>query len=160
MKSNKRNGLFSILLSLAAALTAQAANAESFEMSVVIDRAHGELVRQGDYDDAIRSITHGDHRLPFASSNNLCVAQTMSGLFQQANASCDSAVTLAEQAAQRGRRRDIDYVTELAIALSNRGVLRARTGDSDGAEEDFSRAVSLNAATDTPERNFTLMKNG
>lgn len=151
--------LFTLSL-IAAALTVQPALAGSFEMSVILDRAHGDLVQQGDYQNAIAQIAHGDQRMPFAASNNLCVAQTKLDDFAEAALSCDIAVQLAGFAAENGHRTDVDYVTELAIALSNRGVLRAHTGDAAGAEEDFRKAVELEPNTDTPAQNLSHLLHG
>ena len=81
----KQFRLFNIFASIAitAVCASQPLFADSYKMSVVLDRAHGDLVQQGDYEAAITRIPHDDHRLPFASSNNLCVAQTMSGQFDR-----------------------------------------------------------------------------
>lgn len=160
MKSVKLNRTLATLSVLSAILFSQAAFSDNFEMSVVLDRAHGDLVWQGAYEDAIKHISHGDHRMPFAAANNLCVAHTKMDNFEQAALSCDIAVQLAEFAAENGHRPDVDYVTEFAIALSNRGVLRAFTGDLDGAEEDFRKAAGLNPDTDCPVQNLSHLMNG
>lgn len=150
---------FTALFVLCTALASQSALAENFEMSVVLDRAHGALVEQGDYETAIDRISH-DRRQPFASSTNLCVAQTMTDRFEQAASSCDTAVSLAEFAVENGHRKDRDYVTELAVALCNRGVLRAKTGDPSGAAGDFSKAAKLNSQSNAPVQNLSHLKNG
>ena len=160
MKAIRLKRLVTVLAVLAAVSTAQGALAEPYEMSVILDRAHGDLVRQGDYDSAIVQIAQGDHRLPFASNTNLCVAQTKTDDFKQAALSCDMAVQLAEFAAENGHRKDIDYTTEWAIALSNRGVLRAMTGDEAGAERDFRAAVALDSRSDIPDQNLFHLLNG
>ena len=159
MKSVKLKRTLATLTLLSVMLFSQVIFAENFEMSVVLDRAHGGLVQQGAYEDAITQIA-SDHRMPFAASNNLCVAYTKMDKFDQAALSCDVAVQLAEFAAENGHRTDVDYVTELAIALSNRGVLRAFTGDPEGAEEDFRKAAGLNPNTDCPVQNLSHLMNG
>lgn len=151
---------FALIAAVSVLLCSQAAVAGPYGMSVILDRAHGDLVQRGDYLDAIQRITHGSRQLPFAANNNLCVAQTKLNDFGQAELSCDIAVQLAEFAAEHGHRPDLDYVTELAVALSNRGVLRAMTGDLAGAEDDFRKAAGLNPETDTPAQNLSHLLNG
>ena len=160
MKPTNLKTTLCTLTLFAAVSAAPTALAEPFEMSVILDRAHGDLVREGDYESAILQISHGDHRMPFAASNNLCVAQTKLDDFEQAALSCDIAVQLAEFAAENGRRDDVDYTTERAVAMSNRGVLRAYTGDLAGAEQDFRKAVELEPNTETPVQNLSHLLDG
>ena len=60
--------------------------------------------------------------------------------------------------AHKGRRRDRDYTTEWAMAYSNRGVLRARSGDLAGAESDFRSAIALESNTPVPTGNMAWLK--
>ena len=160
MKSIRLKCLPGLVAAVFFLLCTPIALAAPFEMSVILDRAHGELVQKGEYRDAILQISHGDRRLPFAANNNLCVAQTKLDDFEQAELSCDIAVQLAEFAVGHGQRQDVDYVTELAIALSNRGVLRAMTGNPAEAERDFRRAVNLDPNTESPARNLSHLLGG
>jgi Tfp pilus assembly protein PilF len=60
----------------------------------------------------------------------------MTGDLAKAGIECAAALTLSERSAVR---RDI------AVALSNRGVVKAVSGDVSGARDDFRRALELNA---------------
>ena len=46
---------------------------------------------------------------------------------------------------------------ELALAYSNRGVLRARAADPIGAERDFRMALGLDSAIGIPARNLAQL---
>lgn len=145
-----------IILPVALKADDSAANG-SYEMSVVIDRAHGDLVAQGRYDRAILRISSNPDRFPFATATNLCVAHTMVGQYRHAVNYCDAALDAAEGAAQTGRRRDRDYTTEWALAYSNRGVLRARMGNCKAAAEDFRMAIRLHGETELPLHNLARL---
>lgn len=142
------------------AASMQVASAESsqsgFVMTVIADRAQGEKVITGDYAGAIEAITSpgGRQRDEFAVSNNLCVAYTKSNDLTSAGTACAEALRVSQAAfgpydTYRKRR-------DHALALSNRGVIRAITGDTDGARSDFERAAelhdSLRAAADNLAR--------
>jgi len=132
--------------------------ADSYQMSVVLDRAHGDIVSSGQYQKAILRISNRHTRFPYASATNLCVAHTMVGQFKHAEHYCDEALVEAEKAAARGHRKGRDYTAEWAIAYSNRGVLRARMGNTAGAADDFRMAVELKAGTDAPMNNLSRLK--
>jgi hypothetical protein len=125
----------------------------AFEMSVVKGQAHGSDVIAGAYDAAIDDIT-SDERLrknSFAVANNLCVAYTMTMEFEKAEQACDAALSARSRvhgSAQwyttipmRNKLRD------KAVALSNRGVLRAVSGDAKGAREDFTQSLDIAVLT-------------
>lgn len=134
-----------------------------YEMSVIEDAAEGRRLTQGDFTTAIDELS--EPRLfgstTFATSNNLCVAYTMTKKFEQAAAACDDAV------AARGRVRHParwynstvtrTRVRDKALALSNRGVLRAVTGDVAGARVDFEQAIAMEAELDSPEANLVRL---
>ncbi len=122
--------------------TAVADDTDAYRMAVIQNRAAGRHVVGGDFERAIDKIEkrpYPDDR--FAARNNLCVAYTAVGRIDQATAVCDAALDVSRKRVQgdglmrRERRRD------QAIALSNRGVLRALAGDVDGARRDFAAAV-------------------
>lgn len=113
--------------------SAQALTAAGYQMAAVSDRARGSAVLGGDYDEAIDDLG-GQSRRRFASSTNLCVAYTMTGDLEKATVECGAALKLSERAAVR---RDI------AVALSNLGVIKAVRGDVIGARQDFSKAISI-----------------
>ena len=129
-------GAGSLISSSAQAEEKMAANAASgYQMAAVIDRARGGVVLAGDYGKAIEEL---DAKRPkqFEASTNLCVAYTMTGDLDRADAECAEALVLSEKAHVR---RDI------ALALSNLGVVKAMSGDLDSARVNFNRALELNA---------------
>lgn len=134
------------LLLAASMQVASAQDSQSaFVMTVIADRAQGEKVISGDYAGAIEAITApgSPQRDDFAASNNLCVAYTKSNDLARAGEACAEALRASRATAgpsydaYRNRR-------DHALALSNRGVIRAITGDVDGARGDFERAAKLN----------------
>lgn len=147
-----------ILLTLALVFPSQQAQADnapdSYQMSVVLDRAYGDVVSSGNFEKAILRISSHYSRFPYATATNLCVAHTMVGQFKHAEHYCNEALEEAEKAAARGSRKGRDYTAEWALAYSNRGVLRARMGDNPGAEEDFRMAIELKADTHMPMNNL------
>jgi hypothetical protein len=135
----------------------EAAGNGAYEMSVVVDRAHGDLVSRGRYERAILRIASHPNRFPFATATNLCVAHTMVGQYRHAQRYCDEALEAAESAARSGRRPDREYTTEWALAYSNRGVLRARMGDTESARLDFRAAIDLHCGSELPVHNLARL---
>lgn len=146
------------LLALTAVFACQTSWAQEvpadYQMSVVLDRAYGDVVASGRYDRAILRINSHHDRFPYASATNLCVAHTMVGQFKHAEYYCDKALEEAEKAAAKGRQKSRDYTTEWALAYSNRGVLRARRGDHEGASEDFRLAIEKQSGSTLPVHNM------
>lgn len=142
-------------VSTSASASASASNETAivtpFTMTVMIDEAHGRKVESGKYDVAVDQITSGGLRSPerFAEQNNLCVAYAKLGDLEKAIAACDAAVVKAKERQRLGamhyaRTAEDDwYRRNLAIALSNRGVLLAVRGDADLAKVDFLAAIEL-----------------
>ena len=153
--------LSTVLLVLGAVLGPQNTLAQedtsSYQMSVVLDRAYGEVVSRGDYDKAILRINTHHSRFPFATATNLCVAHTMVGQFKHAEHYCDKALAEAEKAAAKGRRKSRDYTAEWAMAYSNRGVLRARVGDHEGAADDFRLAIGKQSDSPLSFHNMAVL---
>ena len=151
-----------VLLATAAVFNAPDARAQddpdSYRMSVVFDRAYGDVVSQGDYNKAILRINSDRSRFPFATATNLCVAHTMVGQYRHAEHYCDLAIEEAERAAENGRQKNRDYTSEWAMAYSNRGVLRARIGNFPGAEEDFRMAIEKQSGTELPLHNLAVLR--
>ena len=150
-----------VLLATATVFNAPDARAQddpsSYRMSVVFDRAYGDVVSQGDYNKAILRINSDRSRFPFATATNLCVAHTMVGQYKHAEHYCDLALEEAEKAAAKGRKKSRDYTSEWALAYSNRGVLRARRGDDEGATEDFRLAIAKQSESDLPIHNLAVL---
>lgn len=141
-------------LSLAAACAPAWSGDEepNYEMAVFLDAAQGPKILTGNYAQAIEKIRSKDHAGDtLRVKTNLCVAFTKSGDIEAAEQACDEAV--AEAKSFRKVRRSTYYVQTaadvraryLAIALSNRGVLKAVKGDFEAAREDFDAAMAQRA---------------
>lgn len=138
-----------VLLSLFLAPVSQAAaKPGAFHMVAIENIAQGKLVTQGAYSKAIRRLEPSlSRRYSFEKANNLCVAYTKSNVLDKAEKSCDAAVQEAGAASALATK--IDGVDERsrsrdqAIALSNRGVFKAVSGDGAGALVDFESALKL-----------------
>ena len=126
---------------------AEASVASGFQMSAVIDRARGNAVVAGDYQAAIEKLGARDRR-HFESSTNLCVAYAMTGDLEKADVECAAAVQMSEKAEVR---RDI------AVALTNRGVVKAVSGDLSGARQDFDRALEIDGGLRQASDNLQLL---
>ena len=146
--------------------TAALAEEPKYTMAVISDQSYGKKVIAGDYDSAIELVTSKKQRGAnvFPASMNLCVAYTKKGELDMAEQACETAVTEARANVARKRRNALGstYGTvaplrDLALALSNRGVLRAAQGETDRARADFSEAVSLDTGLDAPEINLARL---
>jgi tetratricopeptide (TPR) repeat protein len=147
---------------LAATLLASAPNAgaETFEMSAYTNMPGGTEVMSGDYDAAIAAARRPtrDTETQLVASTNLCVAYTLKGAFSEALGSCERALSLAKRIDRAWPSRSYSETPAMVKALSNRGVLRALTGDSMGAESDFRRAAELASDADAPGRNLEYLE--
>lgn len=154
----------SVLLAVASVLplNAVAENSRtSYEILVVVNRASGDLVAKGKYQRAIDRIAGKPNAYPFATETNLCVAYSMLEEFDEAASHCDDAIQLAEKAAnsvRNSRKRREEATDKWAHAYSNRGVLRAMRGDTNGATADFKSALALRADMGAPAHNLALLK--
>jgi tetratricopeptide (TPR) repeat protein len=128
--------------------------APGYQMTVVLDRAEGQTIAYGNYERAILRLPRHGGSTPYANYTNLCVAHTMVGQYKHAQHYCDEALKAAEKQAEFGRRKDRDYTSNWAIALSNRGVLKTRMGDAEGARDDFRAAIELKSNTGVPTHNM------
>lgn len=130
-----------------------------YEMSFVANMAHGDLLEDGRYGLVIYLLSNKSHN-SIATMINRCVARTMAGEYIKARHDCNRAVELTDEAARtapEGERQEHDK--RLAVALSNRGVLRA-IRDQNGSEEDFTRAIALEVYSDTATRNLARFHQG
>ena len=121
-----------------------------YMMTVVQDEAYGHTVTRGRYENAIRRITSEGSRSPgrFADQVNLCVAYAKSVDMEKAGTACDKALAgvrkrRVAKSANSSSLAYRAYQQDLAIALSNRGVLRAVAGKFELAREDFTAAIEL-----------------
>ena len=121
-------------------------------MAVIVDGAYGDKVEAGHYEKAINRITKNGRRMPknFAGQVNLCVAYTKTHEIQKASVACEAAIAeLREQDSRMSRIGNVRnkelraYKADLALALSNRGVLLAASGDTERAKQDFVAALEL-----------------
>lgn len=129
-----------------------------FTMAVILGEAHGSKITAGKYQQAIERITKSGRRLPkyFADQLNLCVAYVKTHEIQKASTACEAAIAeVKKQEARVSRIRNdrnqqvLAYRANLALALSNRGVLLAAIGDAELAKQDFLTAIELQTALTT-----------
>jgi Flp pilus assembly protein TadD len=160
----KPNGSLTFLASVAcAAAISPPALAErtAFEMGSYLGWPGGEAVAAGNYAAAIDAASGRAARTSstnaLTAATNLCVAHTVMGEFIAAQRACNLALTLAQRSDRVSFRR---FSAEEATsrALSNRGVLRAVSGDAAGAAEDFEQAAKLNGAWDAASRNLAYLQ--
>jgi Flp pilus assembly protein TadD len=133
----------------------------AYNMAVIQDDAYGLTVMSGNYAKGIARINSfaSKRAKSFAVQNNLCVAYTMTKDFDNAASACEAALTVSEK---YGKVTDIPINTytarDQALAYSNRGVLRAVTGDHDGAKQDFEYASRLSKRFDAATNNLARLK--
>jgi hypothetical protein len=142
-----RKESLSLLCTLACAFLsarAQAEGAAAYELASYSNGPGGKELAIGDYAATIArtSVAAGPDLLTrMIAATNMCVAQTATRAFAAARTSCDRAVELARQVdgpMQRGIRQ---RTSATARALSNRGVLRALSGDPTSAARDLRAAA-------------------
>jgi hypothetical protein len=115
----------------------------------------------GEYAKGIASInSYGSKRAgTFAAKNNLCVAYTVTKKFDQAAPACEAAVSIGKRYGRFGGSPINPYGSrDLAVAYSNRGVLRAVSGDVEGAKQDFADAAEVNADLPAAAENLARLK--
>jgi len=120
-----------------------------YTMAVMSETAYGARIMAGNYAQAIEKINQKAGRYDaFSKGTNLCVAYTKSGELDLAEAACEAAVIAAGSQDRN-----------LAIALSNRGVLHAVKGQSEQAREDFDAALALDTSLSAPKVNLARLGN-
>jgi len=146
-----------MLLTVSAAAEETAAG---FEMAVIQDVAYGTEIVAGNFRAAILGINSERSRAEdaFATRNNLCVALTMNSKFEKALPECNEAIAISvERLKVQKRFGYIAGTRNLAIALSNRGVLRLLIGETELARDDFHEARMLRAGVAAPRRNLQYL---
>lgn len=148
-------------LALAAGVGGQAWADEvpsAYVMTVFDNQAQGKKVISGDYQAAISELTgpNRKHLSRSAASNNLCVAYTMTENLSEAEKACFQALQRSKIAASPWND-SYKLREDRAVAFSNRGVLRAVSGDAEGAEEDFQRAIRLSSSLEAPALNLARL---
>jgi hypothetical protein len=133
----------------------------AYAMSVLVDSSGGRAVLRGDYDRVIADLAASTpiSGTNFAAHTSLCVAYTKSEDFSNAENACNTAVAVTKKAIE-GTRRGFSKRSlrrDLAMALSNRGVLRVVTGVTELAEQDFLEASELESGLLEPRANLSLI---
>lgn len=145
-------GAFFFSSTMSAPVVAEETPAMPYQMTVIKDEAHGWKVTSGDFEQAISKLTHGGTRMRnrFADQVNLCVAYAKTTDLESAGKACDAAIAhlkKQERRATRDRSKSSlmyrTYQRNLAVALSNRGVLLAVSGETERAKKDFAAAIEL-----------------
>lgn len=93
----------------------------------------------------------------FESLSSLCVSHTLVGQYGHARHHCAEALAATEQSTLPAVSDENGGVTALALAYSNRGVLRVCTGSLEDAAEDFRTAIALNPRSQVPARNLARL---
>lgn len=134
-------------------------NAAAYVMTVIGDRAAGEQVISGAYGQAIESLTANTTKRSsrFAAANNLCVAYTKTNRLSEAESACSAAIrsSKATYASWYDVNRKRDFY---AVALSNRGVIRAVSGDTEQARQDFRAAMRISSTLSAPAENLAALE--
>ncbi len=160
------NGTLTFIVTCIGVCTLAAASVSAeetaYEMSAYTNSPGGSEIAKGDYGAAIAVLEHRrrflDSEDSLIAATNLCVAYTVTRVLDKAAAVCERAVTLAK-IVETVSRRDIRRMREATTkAMTNRGVLRAVSGDSVGATADFKAAAKLSASGAAPMRNLAYLE--
>jgi hypothetical protein len=174
MRSSGRNSRkpyrvlgFAAAASLLLGSAAQADDAaHNFVLTAYSNGRGGEALMKGDFDAAVKQLRY---RAPTAvslepgtTSNNRCVALTMTKQWQSAKPACDEAVRDAEDERLSlstynmwARKIEKDAV---AVALSNRAVLHWMSDDAAAAASDLKKAAYLSPDSDFVSRNRAALQ--
>lgn len=174
MKRKKPNHVtLRLLLPALALLSGQSMTAQAappgYEMVVYENTWLGRRVIAGDYQEAIvKAVERLDERAEsFDTLNTLCVAYTITGAFDRAMETCDAALRVGSgyvgSAAtdphhRMSHSRNLAVRNRWAMAHSNRGVLRAMTGDAEGAMRDFEKAIALESRVEAADGNLARLR--
>jgi len=153
--------LCALSLAVACAPAWSEVNKPKYEMAVFSDAEQGSKILSGEYDQAIEKINAKSRAADsFHLQTNLCVAYTKSGNIKAAEQACEEAVVAAKSlrkirttsfAGPASSQRRARYV---AIALSNRGVVKAVQGDLEAARQDFEAAMAERSRISSIESNL------
>ncbi|MGI9293300.1 MAG: hypothetical protein ACR2PS_04900 [Pseudomonadales bacterium] len=131
-----------------------------YMMSIQANAPGIEHLRAGDYRKAIaasRSVL-AEPGWKAAAHNNICVCYTILKDYKRAQRSCAKAVKILQAAKARQRSSKRQDTTSLAMAYSNRGVLRALSDDLQSAHRDFIKAQKYAANSQKYEHNYALLQ--
>lgn len=165
MCSNLNSRLLAATAALTTALgfSTHTAGADSrYEMVSYVESVSGRRIAAGDYDGAIdyasKRLHSGDTESRLIERTNLCVAYTVTGNYAKARETCEAAIGIARHVDAGGVRSASRSGTETAKAMTNRGVLKAMTGDMAGAAMDFRTATAAIGAPKAPARNLARVE--
>ncbi len=138
----------------------------NFVLTAYSNGKGGPALVSGDFDTAIRQLnTHTFSVIslePSTTSNNRCVALSITKQWQAAKAACDQAVRDAQSERLSlssyniwARTAESDYV---AVALSNRAVLHWMSDETAAAASDLKRAESLSPKSEFVVRNRAALQ--
>ena len=156
----------SLLLFGAVAAHAGQDQPNAYVMTVYSDAAHGTEIIDGAPQEVIAKLSSKvDARSnELAGQVNLCVAYTKTKQLEKATEICDSAVAAALKDARRlersnmfGRQTTQVADTGRAIALTNRGVLHAVTGEKARARLMFEMALMLKSTEESARTNLLFL---
>ena len=134
-------------------------NPAAYVMTVIHDRAAGDQVISGEYGQAIERLTANTAKRSstFAASNNLCVAYAKTNRLPEAEQACSAALRTSKTTYASWydviSKRDF-----YAVALSNRGVIRAVSGDIEQARQDFKAAMKFSSTLTAPAENLAALE--
>jgi hypothetical protein len=167
---NSRTPARALHLAFAAALlvgsAAHAAEQEpprTFELTAFSNTTGGAALSSGDYNTALDQLAAHAHSLDADSlSTNRCVAYAVTRRMEAARAACDAAVHDAEQqiaslpvSMSWARAEYRDY---LALAYTNRAVLKWISSDTAAAQADLKRAAAVAPKAEFVARNLTALQ--
>jgi tetratricopeptide (TPR) repeat protein len=139
----------------------------SYTLTAISNASFGQQVTTGEYDHAIDKITSPgfNERNSFEAKTNLCIAYLKTGAVGVATETCDDAVAKSQKRMRFDGSNSISSIasdsrrkTDLALALSNRGVLRAVKGELELAREDFLQAIDLDTGLSAPTVNLARLE--
>lgn len=164
MCSNRKTRMLAAAaLTTALGCSASAALADSaYRMFAYVDSPSGSRIVAGDYAEAIAFATKrlgvGSVENRFVENTNLCVAYTVLGKFVEAREPCETALELAKLLDGEFSYGAWRSTHQTAKALTNRGVLKALTGDVSAAASDFREARSTNGPIKAADINLTRVE--
>lgn len=154
--------LCALSLAVACAPAWSDVNKPKYEMAVFTDAEQGSKILSGKYDQAIEKFNARSRPADsFHAQTNLCVAYAKSGNIKAAEEACDEAVVAAKSLKKvratttyGGPSSSQIRARYVAIALSNRGVVKAVQGDLEAAKQDFEAAMAQRSRISTIEANL------
>lgn len=159
-------GLFTVAAAIALTVAAPAAfaapGAKALEMVVYTDSVQGRRLVKGDWEKAM-GMEAPKSMGAFEALNNRCVSLTVAKEFAAATEACDAAVAAAgdepgaDMTGFAGQYVPSSAKVEKAMALTNRGVLRALQGDRTGARVDFEDAAGMTRRVSAAKANLEVL---